>query len=279
MIMGNEENEQDDAGGTEGESEFEKLYSESLKSFQKGTIVRGRILRVQTNAVILDLGFKSDGIIPIEQFSPDEISALKAGDELEVYIDEAEDSRGNLVLSRDKARKLQAWDDLNLAYQNGTPIRGKIIGKIKGGLTVDIGVPAFLPGSQIDSRPVKDLDRYIGQSLEMKIIKMNSGRGNIVMSRRAILDSEMKLQREKLAATLAEGAVVSGTVKNITDYGAFVDLGGIDGLIHVTDMSWGRIGHPSEVIKPGDRILAKVLKFDREKQKISLGLKQTTDDP
>jgi len=196
-----------------------------------------------------------------------------------VYLEEAEDARGNLVLSREKAKKLQVWDDLNLAAQKGTIIKGRVAGKTKGGLTVDIGVPAFLPGSQIELRPVRDVDQYLGKVLEVKIIKMNSGRGNIVLSRRAILEDEQKARRESVLAGLSEGKLVTGRVKNLTDYGAFVDLGGIDGLIHVTDMSWGRIGHPSEILKPGDTVEAVILKFDPGRQKVSLGIKQKTPDP
>ena len=260
-------------------SEFERLYNQSLKSFQKGSLVKARVLRVQSNAVLVDLGYKSDGIIPVEQFTPEELGSLKPGDELEVYLEEAEDTRGNLVLSREKAKKLQAWDDLNAAYQNGTVLKGRVLSKIKGGLMVDIGVPAFLPGSQIDLRPVRTLDQYLGQTLDVKIIKMNSGRGNVVLSRRVLLETAQKSEREALLAGLTEGKVVSGVVKNMTDYGVFVDLGGVDGLIHVTDMSWGRIGNPSELFKKGDAVEAVVLKFDREKQKVSLGLKQRTPDP
>ena len=271
--------EENNPAGRQDTSEFEQMFNQSLKSFQRGSIVKARILSIQSNAVLIDLGYKSDGIIPVEQFTPEELSSLRPGTEIEVYLENAEDNRGNLLLSREKAKKLQAWDDLNAAYQNGTPISGRIIGKIKGGLTVDIGVPAFLPGSQLDLRPVKSLDAYVGQVLAMKIIKMNSGRGNIVLSRRSILEEEQNAKKEKLLSEITEGAIVSGTVKNLMDYGVFVDLGGIDGLLHVTDMSWGRIGHPSEVCKPGDKIEAVVLKFDREKQKVSLGLKQKTRDP
>lgn len=270
----------EESHGAEPESsEFEQLYNQSLRSFQKGSLVKCRVLRVQSNAVLVDLGYKSDGIIPVEQFAPEELASLKPGDELEVYLEESEDSRGNLILSREKARKLQAWDDLNAAYQNGTLLKGRVLSRIKGGLMVDIGVPAFLPGSQIDIKPVRDLDPFVGQVLELKIIKMNSGRGNIVLSRRVILESAQNALRESVLAGLVEGKVVSGVVKNITDYGVFVDLGGIDGLIHVTDMSWGRIAHPSELFKAGDAVDAIVLKYDREKQKISLGIKQKSPDP
>jgi small subunit ribosomal protein S1 len=280
MSMSNGDIEFEESHEAEPESsEFEQLYNQSLKSFQKGSLVKCRVLRVQANAVLVDLGYKSDGIIPVEQFAPEELATLKPGDELEVFLEESEDSRGNLILSREKARKLQAWDDLNAAYQNSTILNGRVLSRIKGGLMVDIGVPAFLPGSQIDIRPVRDLDQYVGKVLDLKIIKMNSGRGNIVLSRRVILESAHNAQRESVLAGLVEGKIVTGVVKNITDYGVFVDLGGIDGLIHVTDMSWGRIAHPSELLKPGDAVDAVVLKYDREKQKISLGLKQKSPDP
>jgi len=278
MSIGDVEFEDTNAAEEES-SEFEQLYNQSIKSFQKGSLVKGRVLRVQSNAVLVDLGYKSDGIIPIEQFTPEELATLKPGDELEMFLEQAEDSKGNLILSREKAKKLQVWDDLNAAFQNGTTLKGRVISKIKGGLMVDIGVPAFLPGSQIDIKPVRDLDQYLGQVLDLRIIKMNSGRGNIVLSRRAILEGAQSARKEGLLAGLAEGQTVSGVVKNITDYGVFIDLGGIDGLMHVTDMSWARIGHPSELFKIGDAVEAVVLKYDREKQKISLGLKQKTQDP
>jgi small subunit ribosomal protein S1 len=280
MNMSNGDVEFEDTNAAEEDSsEFEQLYSQSIKSFQKGSLVTGRVLRVQSNAVLVDLGYKSDGIIPIEQFTPEELATLKPGDELEMFLEQAEDSKGNLILSREKAKKLQVWDDLNAASQNGTTLKGRVISKIKGGLMVDIGVPAFLPGSQIDIKPVRDLDQFLGQVLDLRIIKMNSGRGNIVLSRRAILEGAQNARKEGLLAGLAEGQTVSGVVKNITDYGVFIDLGGIDGLMHVTDMSWARIGHPSELFKVGDAVEAIVLKYDREKQKISLGLKQKTQDP
>lgn len=263
----------------QGASEFELLYNQSLKRFQKGSLVKGRVLRVQSNAVLLDLGYKSDGIIPIEQFTPEEAQALNPGDELEVYLEDSEDAKGNLVLSREKAKKLQVWDDLNAAYEKGSVIKGRVTAKVKGGLSVDIGVPAFLPGSQVDIRPVRDAGLYLGRVLDVRIIKMNSGRGNIVLSHRAVLEDGQKARREQLLGSLAEGQLVHGTVKNITEYGVFVDLGGIDGLIHVTDLSWGRIERPADLFKPGDPVEAVVLKFDREKGKVSLGLKQTTLDP
>ncbi|OGW42448.1 MAG: 30S ribosomal protein S1 [Nitrospirae bacterium GWD2_57_9] len=275
-----EQEENDSAGGGEQQTEFEKLYDQSLKSFKSGTLVRGRVLQVRSGVVMLDLGYKSDGIIPVEQFSEEELKALRPGDELEVLLEAAEDSNGNLLLSREKAKKLQVWDHLNQAYQTGTPIKGKVVSTIKGGLTVDIGgVSAFLPGSQIDIKPVHNLGSLVGQVMDMKIIKMNSGRGNMVLSRRVLLEHHHNLKKEETLASLAEGQIVSGVVKNITDYGAFVDLGGIDGLLHITDMSWGRINHPSEACRVGDKIDVVVLKYDREKQKVSLGIKQKTQDP
>ena len=276
----NIEHEENTAAAAGQETEFEALYSQSLKRFKSGTLVRGRVLQVRSGVVMLDLGYKSDGIIPVEQFTEEELKALKPGDELEVLIEQAEDSHGNIMLSRDKAKKLQVWDDLNRAYQAGTPVKAKVLASIKGGLSVDIGgVEAFLPGSQVDVKPVQNLGRLVGQTLDMKIIKMNSGRGNIVLSRRAILEEQQNLKKEATLSALTEGQVVSGVIKNITDYGAFVDLGGIDGLMHITDISWGRINHPSEAVKVGDRVDVVVLKYDREKQKVSLGMKQKTQDP
>ncbi|HEY6010492.1 MAG TPA: 30S ribosomal protein S1, partial [Nitrospirota bacterium] len=275
-----EHEENDASSGANQDHEFERLYSQSLKSFKSGTVVRGRVLQVRSGVVMLDLGYKSDGIIPAEQFTEEELKTLKPGDELEVLLEAAEDANGNLLLSRDKAKKLQVWEDLNRAYQTGTPVKGKVLSAIKGGLTVDIGgVEAFLPGSQIDTKPVHQLNRMIGQVLEMKVIKMNSGRGNIVLSRRALLEKDLNAKKAETLSSLAEGQVVPGVVKNVTEYGAFVDLGGIDGLLHITDMSWGRISNPAEVCAVGDKIDVVVLKYDREKQKVSLGLKQKTQDP
>ncbi len=274
----NEENETPNRQGDQ--TEFAKLYDQSLKSFKSGTIVRGRLLQIRSGVVMLDLGYKSDGIIPVEQFTEEELKALKPGDELDVMLEAAEDSNGNLLLSREKAKKLQIWDVLNQAYQTGTPVKGKVVSAIKGGLSVDIGgVTAFLPVSQVGLKPAHNLNQFSGQVWDLKIIKMNSGRGNIVLSRRALLEHDQNIKKEETLAALAEGQIVPGVVKNITEYGAFVDLGGIDGLLHITDMSWGRINHPSDILKIGDKIEVKVLKYDREKQKVSLGIKQKTEDP
>jgi small subunit ribosomal protein S1 len=273
------EHEEDTAAAGQ-ETEFEKLYSQSLKRFKAGTLVRARVLQIRSGVVMVDLGYKSDGIIPVEQFTEEELKVLKPGDEIEVLLEAAEDTNGNIMLSRDKAKKLQVWDVLNHAYESGTPINGKVVSMIKGGLSVDIGgVIAFLPGSQVDVKPVQNLGKMVGQSMDLKIIKMNSGRGNIVLSRRALLEQAQNLKKEETLSSLAEGQVVSGVIKNITDYGAFVDLGGIDGLMHITDISWGRINHPSEAFKVGDHVEVLILKYDREKQKVSLGMKQKTPDP
>jgi small subunit ribosomal protein S1 len=270
----------DTTSGQDHETEFEKLYKQSLKSFKAGSVVRAKVLQVRSGVVMLDLGYKSDGVIPVEQFTDEELKALKPGDELEVFLEAAEDSNGNLLLSREKAKKLQAWDSVNRAYQTGDVVKGRVLSTIKGGLTVDIGgLTAFLPGSQVDTKPVQNLGQMVGQVLEMKIIKMNSGRGNIVLSRRAILEEKQNAQKVATLATLAEGQIMSGVIKNVTEYGAFVDLGGIDGLLHITDMSWGRVTHPSEIFKVGDKVEVIVLKYDREKQKVSLGIKQKTQDP
>jgi small subunit ribosomal protein S1 len=275
-----ENEETDTTGAVQPQTEFEQLYDQSLKSFKSGTVVRGRVLQVRSGVVMLDLGYKSDGIIPAEQFTDEELKALKPGDELDVLLEAAEDMNGNLMLSREKAKKLQIWDDINKAYQTGAPIKGRVVSAIKGGLTVDIGgVMAFLPGSQIDTKPVQNFNQLLGQVFEMKILKMNSGRGNIVLSRRAILEDHQNAKKEERLSSLVEGQIVTGTIKNITEYGVFVDLGGIDGLLHITDMSWGRINHPSEMFAVNNAVEVVVLKYDREKQKVSLGFKQKTQDP
>ena len=270
----------DEAGGDNRQgSELGKLYDESFTKIEEGTIVKGRVMAVHNDGVMVDIGFKSEGIVPIQEFTGDDLSKIKVGDEINVYLEEHEDSEGNLILSKEKADKVKVWDDVEKAYRNNEIVRGKIISRIKGGMTVDIGVKAFLPGSQIDLRPVKDMDRLIGQTFQMRIIKMNSKRGNIVLSRRAVLEENRDTTRKRLVETLDEGRVVEGIVKNITEYGAFVDLGGIDGLLHITDMSWGRVNHPSELFSVGSKINVIVLKYDKGTQRVSLGLKQLAEDP
>ncbi len=270
----------DEAGGDNRQgSELGKLYDESFTKIEEGTIVKGKVMAVHNDGVMVDIGFKSEGIVPIQEFTGDDLSKIKVGDEINVYLEEHEDSEGNLILSKEKADKVKVWDDVEKAYRNNEIVRGKIISRIKGGMTVDIGVKAFLPGSQIDLRPVKDMDRLIGQTFQMRIIKMNSKRGNIVLSRRAVLEETRDTTRKRLVETLDEGRVVDGIVKNITEYGAFVDLGGIDGLLHITDMSWGRVNHPSELFSVGSKINVIVLKYDKGTQRVSLGLKQMAEDP
>ncbi len=275
----NPDNDVNDEAGGQDSGEFERLFAQSMQRFKEGSIARGRVVQVRSGVVIVDLGYKSDGIIPVEQFNPDELKVLKPGDEIDVYIDAQEDRNGNLMLSREKARHAEVWEGLNEAYQKGTAVEGRVVSKIKGGLMVDIGVLAFLPGSQIDVKIVRDLDRMIGQVLDMKIIKMSPGRGNLVLSRRALLEEQQNIKKEETMSSLREGQLVQGVVKNITEYGAFIDLGGIDGLLHVTDMSWGRVSHPSELFMTGDKVEVAVIKYDREKHKVSLGLKQKSPDP
>ncbi|CAI4030217.1 30S ribosomal subunit protein S1 [Nitrospira tepida] len=258
---------------------MESLYEETFRNFEEGTIVEGRIVAIGKDKIVVDIGYKSEGLIPLEQFSQEELSHLKVGDRVQVYIEDTEDSEGNLVLSKEKADKMKIWEDLEKIFKEEKNVEGKILSKIKGGMMVDIGVKAFLPGSQIDLHPVRDLDGLIGKVFPMKIIKINHRRGNVVVSRRVLLEETRDRNRQTTLANLKEGQLIQGTVKNITDYGAFIDLGGIDGLLHITDMSWGRVGHPSEMFQISDRVEVTVLKYDRETGRISLGLKQKTADP
>lgn len=255
------------------------LYEETFKNLEEGTVVEGTVVDIQTDGLLVDIGYKSEGVIPREEFDPTEFAQIKVGDRIQVYLDEREDSEGKLVLSKEKAEKMKVWEDLEKSYKKGEVVEGKILSRIKGGLIVDIGVKAFLPGSQIDLRPVRDLDQLVGRSYPMKIIKMNHRRGNIVVSRRVLLEESRDRKRQTTLASLEEGQRVQGVVKNITEYGAFIDLGGIDGLLHITDMSWGRIGHPSELFSVGNKVEVTILKYDRETNRVSLGYKQTTSDP
>jgi len=263
-------------------SEFARLFEESLagKSFKEGDVVKGKVVKVGKDYVVVDVGLKSEGIIPIEQFINlrGEIE-VKAGDEVAVYIESLEDEDGQIVLSKEQADAIQTWDSLVEAYEKDMPVEGVVVSKVKGGLSVNIGVKAFLPGSQIDTKPVKDLDGYVGKTFKFKIVKLNKKRNNVVLSRKAILEKEREELRREALATIQEGQILEGVVKNITDYGVFVDLGGLDGLLHITDMTWGRINHPSEMFSVGDKIRVKVLKFDEKSEKVSLGYKQLTPDP
>ena len=263
-------------------SEFEKLFGDSgsEQAFKVGDVVTGSVVEVQTDYVLVDINYKSEGLIPISEFRVVEgLRNVEVGQEVQVYIDKIENENGMVVLSKDKADMLRAWDDISRAAENQEEIEGTIIAKVKGGLSVDIGVKAFLPGSQIDLRPVRNMDGYIGKTYRFKVIKFNKRRGNIVLSRRAILEAERENLRSQTLDQMKEGSEVKGIVKNITDYGAFIDLGGMDGLLHITDMSWGRIKHPSDMLNVGDEIDVKVLKFDDSKERVSLGLKQMNSDP
>jgi small subunit ribosomal protein S1 len=255
------------------------LYEETFRNLEEGTITEGRVVALTKDKVVVDIGYKSEGMIPSDQFSAEELQQVKVGDRLQVYIEECEDADGNLVLSKEKADKMKIWEELEKLHKEEKSIEGKIISRIKGGMMVDIGVKAFLPGSQIDLHPVRDLDGLVGRVVPLKIIKINHRRGNVVVSRRVLLEETRDKKRQTTLSTLKEGQLIQGTVKNITDYGAFIDLGGIDGLLHITDMSWGRVGHPSEMFTVGDRVEVTVLKYDRETGRISLGLKQKTADP
>ncbi|MBL8533531.1 MAG: 30S ribosomal protein S1 [Betaproteobacteria bacterium] len=262
---------------------FAALFEESLsrQEMRAGEVITAEVVRVDANHVVVNAGLKSESFIPIEEFRNDrgEVEA-KAGDFVSVAIEALEDGYGETRLSRDKAKRLAAWTQLEQALEEGTLVQGLITGKVKGGLTVMInGIRAFLPGSLVDTRPVKDTSPYEGKQLEFKVIKLDRKRNNVVVSRRAVVEANQGEERQKLLETLQEGAVVKGVVKNITDYGAFVDLGGIDGLLHITDLAWRRVKHPSEVLAVGDEVEAKVLKFDQEKNRVSLGLKQLGEDP
>jgi small subunit ribosomal protein S1 len=263
--------------------EYERLldmYDVSFKNFAEGEVVRGVVLHVSETEVIVDVGYKSEGIIPIDEFR-DETGkpAVKPGDTVDVLLEKTEDKEGYVVLSKEKAEKMKVWDEVERAYQERRVVTGRVIERVKGGLAVDIGVRAFLPGSQVDLRPVRNLDSLKGQELRMRVIKVNKKRGNIVLSRKAVLEEENAGKKQQTLEGLEEGKVVTGVVKNITEYGAFVDLGGLDGLLHITDMSWGRVNHPNEVLGVGDEIRVMVLKFDRDTERVSLGLKQLKIDP
>jgi small subunit ribosomal protein S1 len=261
-------------------AEMREIYEQSVRDIVEGEIVKGTILEVMEEAVLVDIGYKSEGLIPLREFrSPSGEVTAKVGDVVDVYLEQKEDSEGLIVLSREKAEKIKIWDELSRVYEKGGAITGTILGRTKGGLIVDIGVRAFLPGSQVDLRPVRDLDKLIGKAFPMKIIKLNQKRGNIVLSRRELLEEERKHLKEQTLANLTEGMRIKGKVKNITEYGAFVDLGGLDGLLHITDMSWGRVGHPSELFQVGDEVEVVVLKFDRANERVSLGYKQRLPDP
>lgn len=265
------------------EESFAALFEESLKrqEMRQGEVITAEVIRVDHNYVVVNAGLKSESYVPVEEFYNDRGELeVQEGDFVSVAIDSLEDGFGETRLSRDRAKRLAAWVQLELALESGDLVSGTVTGKVKGGLTVMTnGIRAFLPGSLIDTRPVKDTTPYEGKTLEFKVIKLDRRRNNVVLSRRAVIELSQGEERAKLLETLSEGAIVQGVVKNITDYGAFVDLGGVDGLLHITDMAWRRVRHPTEVLQVGQEITAKVLKFDQEKNRVSLGIKQLGEDP
>jgi small subunit ribosomal protein S1 len=263
-----------------GDNEFESLMEESLRAPRAGDVLTGRVLLVTRDSVIIDINYKCEGQVPIDEFLDQDNNVMVAeGDEVDVYFEGAETENGTVMLSHAKAEKFKVWRELDRAFQSETPVEGVVLGKVKGGLKVDIGVAAFLPGSHVDIRPARNLDRYVGQRGRFQILKFNRARGNVVVSRRSVLERERASLKEQTLKVLEEGVILEGTVKNITDYGAFIDLGGIDGLLHITDMAWGRLQHPSEVLKVGDKVKVVVLKYDPQRERVSLGMKQILPDP
>jgi small subunit ribosomal protein S1 len=274
-----QESEKEKTAGSSEDMGFKELYEQSLQSLQMGEIVTGKVVQINADVVMVDVGWKTEGYIPARELRDSKGNInIAVGDEIEILVDRR-DSDGNLVLSRDKAAKIKVWDDIKLAYEQNKPIKGTITERLKGGLSVDIGVPAFLPGSQVDIRPARDLEKFVGQTYMFNILKYDRKRNNVVLSRRTILELEREEEKKTTLANIEEGKVVEGIIKNITDYGLFIDLGGIDGLLHVTDISWGRISRPADNFNRGDKIKVKILSFDREKERVSLGLKQLTKNP
>jgi len=236
---------------------FKELYEQSLNQLQYGDIARGKVVQIAADTVMVDVGWKTEGFIPIKELKDDQGNVnISVGDDIEVFIDKR-DSEGNLVLSREKAAKLKVWDEIKNVSENNLKIKGTVVEKVKGGLSVDIGIIAFLPGSQIDIRPIKDLDQFIGQTLDFHILKYDRKRNNVVLSRRSIVASQRESEKKDTLDSIAEGSVVEGIIKNITDYGIFIDLGGIDGLLHVTDISWGRIAKPADIFQKGEKSQSK----------------------
>ncbi len=267
-------------GAEQSMSELMDLYEESFKRFAEGEVVTGKIISVDKDHVLVDIGYKSEGQIRIHEFKDEngEIDAT-VGNEVEVMVEWWDDEEERVVLSKEKAANVKVWEEIKQAYDNDGTMEGTITNRVKGGFSVDIGVQAFLPGSQADLRPIRNLDDLVGKRFEFKILKYNRKRSNIVLSRRVLLEAEREAKRAATLATLAEGKVMDGVVKNITEYGVFVDLGGVDGLLHITDISWGRVKHPSELFSVSDEITVKVLNFDLEKERVSLGMKQLSEDP
>jgi len=262
------------------EINIEEMYEQSLRQIQEGELITGEIIKIDEEYVLVDIGYKSEGIIPIREFKDaDGKVTAKAGDKVDVVLERKENDEGVVTLSMERAKKIKVWDQIRDIQNSDGTIQGKVIHRVKGGLSIDVGLPAFLPGSQIDLQPIRDLDSLVGKVMELKILKYNKRRNNIIVSRRALLEEERVKHKAKTLSLIKEGSVLKGKVKNITDYGLFVDLGGIDGLLHITDMSWGRVSHPSTMYQRGDEITVKVISFDREKERVSLGIKQLKPDP
>jgi len=272
--------EAEDAVANAEYQEFLALYDESMRNLTEGEIVRGKVVAITANEVIVDVGYKSEGLIPIEEFrGVDGEVHVQVGTDVEVLLEKAEDQEGHVLLSHSKAERMRVWNEIEQSFREGRVIKGRVIDRIKGGLTIDVGVRAFLPGSLADIKPVKNLEVLRGKELEFKVISLDRRRNNIVLSRKAVLEKEYERKKAETIEKLQEGVLMKGTVKNITDYGVFVDLGGVDGLLHITDISWGRVNHPSEHFNIGDEIEVVVLKFDRETERVSLGYKQRGEDP
>ena len=273
--------EEQESAESFSDPEIARLLDRSFANVEEGRIVRGTVVQIHDNDALIDIGYKSEGTIPLREFkTPDgEPSEVHVGDTVDVFLENTEDENGLVVLSKEKADRIQIWEEITRSYEEGKVVEGKVCERIKGGLSVDIGVKAFLPGSQVDLRPIRNLESLIGETIQTRIIKLNRRRGNIVLSRRVILEEEREIARQETLEKLAEGQIIQGVVKNITDYGVFIDLGGIDGLLHITDISWGRVNHPSELFQIGDEIEVVVLSYDKEEEKVSLGLKQKTPDP
>ena len=261
------------------QQELDVLYKGAVETFQPGKLITGTIVGIDDNGVLVDIKYKSRGLVPRYEFGEYEIKKLQLGNDIEVILDQLEDTDGRIVLSYEKAKEMRAWGVVTKLFEEGAPVEGVVTHKVKGGLNVDIGIPAFLPGSQIDLQRVTDFDQYVGQTIKACILKLNKKRGNVIISRRKYLHDQRSEDRKKILETLSEGQVIQGVVKNITNYGVFIDIGGVDGLLHITDMTWGRVAHPSEMVRIGETIAVKVLSFDKNSEKISLGLKQLQNNP
>jgi small subunit ribosomal protein S1 len=263
------------------ETEFEKLYERSVKELRAGQVIKGTVVEITDSSALVDIGYKSEGHISLNDLRDKEGNlTVKTGDEISVFLVTLENDNGNIVLSKSRADQIKVWEAMEKSYEEGKNVTGKIVQRVKGGFHVDIdGITAFLPNSQVDLRPVRNPEKLIGTHHEFRVLKYSKPKNNVVISRRVLLEADRDKLRQETLSKIEEGAIVEGTVKNITDYGAFIDLGGIDGLVHLTELSWGKVSHPSQILKTGDNIKVKVLNFNKEENKIFLGLKQTMPDP